>query len=70
MNPDQGVHEESSAAFELLLRRYGDRLTPDMAEGLRSAVESVVRTLAALRSVKLENGETPLTGFTPEPPTG
>jgi hypothetical protein len=36
-----------------------------MADGLRGAVESVVKTVAAVRSVKLENGDAPLIGFTP-----
>jgi hypothetical protein len=62
---EQGVQRESEAVFELLRHRYGDRLTPEMAEGLRGAVEAVVKTVAAVRAVKLEYGEAPLTGFTP-----
>ena len=36
-----------------------------MADGLRGAVDTVVKTLAALRSVKLANGDEPLVTFTP-----
>lgn len=59
------IQKECEAAFDLLMRRYGDRLTPEMADGLRGAVETVVKTVAAVRSVKLENGDAPLLGFTP-----
>jgi len=59
------IQKECEAAFELLMRRYGDRLSPEMTEGLRGAVEAVVKTVAAVRSVKLENGDAPLIGFTP-----
>ena len=34
------------AAFDLLMRRYGDRLTPEMAEGLRGAVQALTRRRA------------------------
>jgi len=59
------IQKECEAAFDLLMRRYGDRLTPEMAEGLRGSVEAVVKTVAAVRSVKLENGDAPLIGFAP-----
>jgi len=42
-----------------------DRLTPEMADGLRGSVEAVVKTVAAVRSVRLENGEAPLVCFAP-----
>jgi hypothetical protein len=56
---------ECEAAVDLLRRRYGDRLTPDMVDGLRGAVEAVVKTVAAVRSVPLANGDAPLRGFAP-----
>ncbi len=65
MSEDQRMQTECEAAFDLLMRRYGDRLTPEMTDGLRGAVQAVVRTVAALRSVRLENGEAPLTNFAP-----
>ncbi|MBP1777753.1 MAG: hypothetical protein H6Q86_3763 [candidate division NC10 bacterium] len=56
---------ECEAAFDLLIRRYGERLTPEMVDGLRGSVEAVVKTVAAVRSVKLANGDAPLLGFAP-----
>lgn len=65
MSREQEAQRESEAAFDLLMRRYGERLTPEMADGLRRSVETVVKTVAALRSVKLENGDAPLVSFVP-----
>lgn len=59
------MQTESEAAFDLLMRRYGDRLTPEMVEGLRGSVEAVAKTVAALQSVGLGNGDAPLVGFAP-----
>ncbi len=65
MSQEHAIQEECEAAFDLLMRRYGDRLTPEMADGLRGAVQAVGKTVAAVRSVRLENGDAPLTGFAP-----
>lgn len=65
MSDEQEIQRECQAVFEWLMDRYGNRLTPEMADGLRATVEGVVKTVAAVRSVKLENGEAPLLGFTP-----
>jgi hypothetical protein len=65
VSQEQGVQVEAEAAFDLLMQRYGDRLTPEMVDGLRGSVEAVVKTVAAVRSVKLANGDAPLLGFAP-----
>ena len=65
MSDEQSLRQECEATLEFLRRRYGDRLTPGMVEDLRGAVETVVKTVAAVRSVRLENGDAPLTGFAP-----
>jgi hypothetical protein len=65
VSEDPEIQRECEASLELLMRRYGDRLTPEMREGLRGSVETVVKTVAAVRSVRLENGEAPLGGFAP-----
>ena len=65
MSQEQEIQVECEAAFDLLMRRYGDRLTPDMVDGLRGSVEAVVKTVAAVRSVTLANGDAPLLGFAP-----
>jgi hypothetical protein len=59
------IQGECEATVDLLMRRYGDRLTPDMVDGLRGSVEAVVKTVAAVRSVTLANGDAPLLGFAP-----
>ena len=65
MSQEQEFRVECEAAFDLLMRRFGDRLTPEMVDGLRGSVEAVVKTVAAVRSVKLANGDAPLLGFAP-----
>ena len=65
MSEAQKIQQESEAAFDLLMHRYGDRLSPEMADELRGCVEAVVKTAAALRLARLENGEAPLVGFAP-----
>ncbi len=65
VSEDQEIQRECEAALDLLMRRYGERLTPEMRDGLRGSVETVVKTVAAVRSVRLENGDAPLGGFAP-----
>jgi hypothetical protein len=65
MRDEPRPERESEAAFDLLMHRYGDQLTPEMADGLRRSVEAVVKTVTALRSVRLENGDAPLVCFAP-----
>ncbi len=65
VSDEQSLQRECEATFELLRRRYGDRLTPEMLDGLRGAVQTVVKTVTAVRSVRLANGDAPLTGFAP-----
>ena len=65
MSEELPIQKECEAAFDLLMRRYGDRLTPEIVEGLRGSVETVVKTVRAVRSLRLENGDAPLTGFAP-----
>ncbi len=65
MAEDPGIREECEAAFNRLLQRYGNRLSPTMREELRESVGAVVKTVTALRSVRLENGEAPLAPFIP-----
>jgi hypothetical protein len=65
VSEDQEIQRECEAALDFLMRRYGERLTPEMREGLRGSVETVAKTVAAVRSVRLENGDAPLGGFAP-----
>ncbi len=65
MDQEEEIQVESTVAFEWLMHRYGDRVSPDMVQGLRASVEAVVKTVAAIRKVSLANGDAPLLGFTP-----
>jgi hypothetical protein len=62
---ESDLQRECDAAYEMLMRRYGNRLSPEMADGLRAAVESVVKTVTALRAIPLANGDAPLPGAAP-----
>ena len=63
MTDEQEFRQECEAAFDLLMRRYGNRLSSEMVDGLRGSVEAVVRTVRTLRSIKLQNGDAPLVVF-------
>ena len=63
MTDEQEFRQDCEAAFDLLMRRYGNRLSSEMVDGLRGSVEAVVRTVRTLRSIKLQNGDAPLVGF-------
>ena len=65
MTDEQEFRLECEAAFNLLMRCYGDRLSSEMLDGLRGSVEAVVKTVMALRSVKLQNNDSPLLGLGP-----
>jgi hypothetical protein len=65
VSQEQEIRVECEVAFDLLMHRYGSRLTPEMVDGLRGSVEAVVKTVAAVRSVTLANGDAPLLGFVP-----
>jgi len=65
VSEEQEIQMECEAAFDLLMRRYGDRLTPEMVDGLRGSVETVVKTVAAVRSMRLEIGDAPLVCLAP-----
>ncbi len=53
------------AMFELVRRRYGDRLDEDQLAEVRAGVEAAARASDELRSVRLENGDEPLFVFQP-----
>jgi hypothetical protein len=65
VSQEQEIQMECEALVDLLMRRYADRLTPAMVDGVRGSVEAVVKTVAAVRSVPLAHGDAPLLGFVP-----
>ncbi len=62
---DNPKEHESGQIHALLMQRYGDRLSAEQADALRVAVQAVVKTVVAVRTVPLSNGEAPLVGFAP-----
>ena len=65
MHGENDLQRECDAAYDMLMRRYGDRLSPEMADGLRAAIESVMKTVTALRAFPLANGDAPLLSVAP-----
>ena len=63
-NPDQ-IKKETEILLSWIIDRYGPQIHPGMVDGLRAAVETVVKTVIPLRKVKLENSDGPLSSFIP-----
>jgi hypothetical protein len=51
---------EVELLFALVRTRYGDRLTPEELEAVRTGVAAVVEGVRALRAVRLDNADGPL----------
>ena len=62
--PEEGK-VQSDILFCVLNRLYGDRFNPEREKDLRSAVDTVSRTLAVLRSVQLDQYDDPSLPFIP-----
>jgi hypothetical protein len=56
---------EADALFEIVRRRYGDRLTPVQLDELRKIVAGQLEAARALRAVTLTNADEPMQPFTP-----
>ncbi len=61
----EATKREVNERFGIVKRLYGDRLDDEQLEGVRKGVETIVRVSAAMRAVKLENGDEPFSVFTP-----
>ena len=51
--------------FDMVKSRYGDRLSPEELAEVRKGVKALAEAAEALRAVKLDPGEEPLSVFTP-----
>jgi len=60
-NADEAV----DALQVLVVRRYGERLTPEQLAGVRKGIETVVEMSRALRAVTLTNSDEPMQPFVP-----
>jgi hypothetical protein len=56
---------DSGELFNLVRERYGDRLTPQELEDVRSQVDRVIELADALRAVELDPRDEPLSLFQP-----
>jgi hypothetical protein len=54
MNDQDEAKVQSQVLLDCLKGLYGQRVSPEMENDLKSAMETVVKTLAALRSVKMD----------------
>ena len=65
MSDDKAEDTEAQALFQMVKSRYGDRLDAGQPDEVREGVDVIVEAAKALRSVKLGNGDEPLSVFTP-----
>jgi hypothetical protein len=65
MADEHTVPSESDVLFNLVLQRYGQRLTSDARQEVRKGIEGIARARQALKSVALANSDEPFWCFTP-----
>jgi len=65
MNDPIDVKAQSDVLFDCLKGLYSDRFSLETQKELRSAMETVVKTVAVLRSVEMDAYGDPSLPFTP-----
>ena len=65
MSESKPENREAEALFQMVSDRYGGRLDAEQLEEVKKGVEAIAEAAQALRAVKLENGDEPLSIFTP-----
>jgi len=65
MNDQNEVKTQKEVLFDCLKGLYCDRFSPEMANDLKAAMETVVKTVVALRSVPLNSYGDLYLPFTP-----
>ena len=65
MSESKPESAEAEAVFQMVSDRYGARLDAEQLEEVKKGVETIAEAAQALRAVKLENGDEPLSIFTP-----
>ena len=55
----------SQFLFDMLKRRYGERLNPEELEEVKKGVENIRKAVDKLRSVNLQNSDEPSALFVP-----
>jgi hypothetical protein len=65
MSEDHPTLSEAETMMELIIQRYGTRLTPAELEAVRQGVAGLMQVSAALRQVQLANSDEPFAVFMP-----
>ena len=65
MSDSNAGESEVDVLFDMVRRRYGDRLSAEELEEVRKGVEGIVENAEALRAVKLDNRAEPFSVFAP-----
>jgi hypothetical protein len=65
MSEPERADGEADDLYEIVRRRYGDRLTPEQQDETRKMVRAQVEAARALRAVRLTNADEPMQPFVP-----
>ena len=65
MSDTNRTESDSQCLFDMLKRRYGERLDPEELKEVKKGVENIQQAADKLRSVKLENSDEPFALFIP-----
>ena len=65
MSDTNQTESDSKFLFDMLKRRYGERLNPEELEEVKKGVENIRKAADKLRSVNLLNSDEPQALFVP-----
>ena len=65
MSETTRTESDSKFLFDMLKRRYDERLNPEELDEVKKGVETIQKAADKLRSVKLENSDEPFALFVP-----
>ena len=65
MSATNRTESDSQCLFDMLKRRYDERLTPEELEEVKKGVAAIQQAADKLRAVKLANSDEPLALFVP-----
>jgi hypothetical protein len=68
MGEPEAARSEEELLFSLVRERYGNRLTPEELEAVRTGLAAIVEGVRALRAVRLDNADGPLLPLRPDVP--
>ena len=63
MSAPETIRAEVDTMLALVRERYGNRLSADELDGIRTAIEGIVQAAHALRAVRLTNADEPGQSF-------